>query len=105
MSHLPLPQCPEDIGLHFHLLTRDQPKIKDAPTFSYFTPPPTDYDPKKRTIVTVHGWMSEANIDWMKKIVEGGPVSPFDANVIVVDWKKGAKKVYYPNSAANVRTV
>ena len=28
-----------------------------------------------------------------------------DARVIKVDWKSGANSVYYPNSAANTRTV
>ncbi|XP_052813988.1 pancreatic triacylglycerol lipase-like [Mya arenaria] len=97
-----LPESPDDIQIRFILYTRTSshsPQIvaKDAISInqSYF-------QGNRRTIFVIHGYMSNANNQWMSDVALG-LLRKEDANVFVVDWAKGAHKLNYAHAAANTR--
>jgi len=100
LGHLPMPQCPEDIGMYFILITRDRQGHDNKITAEN---PPSEYDPKKLTIFLSHGWFGQSNMYWQNDLIEK-LLQKYDANIIVADWKWGSFKLIYPKAAANVQT-
>ncbi|XP_077293929.1 phospholipase A1-like [Arctopsyche grandis] len=64
----------------------------------------TYYNPKKPTILIVHGFLSYSNASWVlnmtKAFLDWG-----DVNVIAVDWSRGGNTWKYWRAVANTRTV
>lgn len=102
-KHLPKPKCVEKFGVTFGLYTksnRDEPKnierTGDIPEEWFKT--------KGRVVFIVHGYRNDFESSYMIGIKDR-LLDEENARVIKVDWKNGANSVYYPNSAANTRTV
>jgi len=101
MGHLDDPDCPEDIGVKFILINQKTNGLEEE--FDHDTVP-EEFDPSKMTVFTIHGWKGKATTGWMDDMAHKLP-KKFDANVILVDWYKGAQESYYPKSASNTQTV
>ncbi|GAB1609655.1 pancreatic triacylglycerol lipase-like, partial [Argonauta hians] len=63
----------------------------------------SNFDGNRPTKVIIHGFQSEGTFPWVRKMV-GELLIHDDYNVIVVDWKSGAR-VTYGRAASNTRVV
>jgi len=102
-KHLPKPKCVEKFGITLGLYTRSN---QNYPLYIERTGdlPDSYWREKGRVVFLVHGYMNDFESNYMIGIKDR-ILKEEDARVIKVDWKSGANSVYYPNSAANTRTV
>ncbi|GBP20020.1 hypothetical protein EVAR_13786_1 [Eumeta japonica] len=63
----------------------------------------TNYDPRRRTIILIHGWMSTATGSSNSVLVPAF-LDAEDVNVIVVDWSAGAGTINYAAAVTNTVT-
>lgn len=101
---LVLPDSPEEIDPTFLLYTRDKMdtgvslRFSDMSTLSHF-------DSSKSTFIIVHGLLSSGDTDWVRNMTSS-LLARNDSNVIVVDWRKGAKYFFrYHQAVANTEVV
>ncbi|KAK3089709.1 hypothetical protein FSP39_005811 [Pinctada imbricata] len=99
-----LPSSPDDMQIKMNLYTRDN--IVE-PTLILYNETSSildsHYDGNKPTKIVIHGYMSDATEDWVLNI-SNLYLKREDVNVIAVDWKSGANKIY-PQAVANTRVV
>lgn len=100
-----LPDTPEEIDPQFILFTRD---MMDAPRSLNFSDVSTlsHFDSSKSTFIIVHGFRSSGDADWIENMMLS-LLNQSDANVIVVDWSKGADYLptNYEQAVANTEVV
>jgi len=65
---------------------------------------PSVYSGARKTVFIVHGWQSSGNSLWVSPMKDNF-LNRADLNVVVVDWSVGAGLAFYPQSAANTRTM
>ncbi|XP_075984970.1 pancreatic triacylglycerol lipase-like isoform X2 [Anticarsia gemmatalis] len=63
-----------------------------------------DFDPKKKTVIIVHGFMSHGGADWVTNMTQAY-LQWEDVNVFAVDWSGGSNTFKYWRAVANTRTV
>ncbi|XP_014674353.1 PREDICTED: inactive pancreatic lipase-related protein 1-like [Priapulus caudatus] len=63
----------------------------------------SNFDAARRTVFVVHGWIHDINEEWAQQLITQ-LLSQEDYNVIGVDWREGASKMY-SQSTANARVV
>ncbi|XP_031554827.1 pancreatic lipase-related protein 2-like isoform X2 [Actinia tenebrosa] len=101
---VPFPNPADLIGTKYRLYTRASPLkssiIDDTDDAKLLK---SGYDGQKRTILIVHGFVEHGQIPWMNRIRQA-LLQKEDANVIQVDWYKGAK-IPYETATANTRMV
>lgn len=102
-KHLPKPKCVEKFGVTFGLYTRSNANYPLNIERTGDIPDPW-YTSKGRVVFLVHGYMNDFEANYMIGIKDR-ILKEEDARVVKVDWKDGANSIYYPNSAANTRTV
>ncbi|XP_078354760.1 inactive pancreatic lipase-related protein 1-like isoform X1 [Oculina patagonica] len=95
-----LPESPADVGTSFHMFTRDGFGIVNDVDESKLTAP--KFDISRRTIFVIHGYTESKNT-WATRIKDA-LLEREDCNVILVDWRKGAKTLY-GQAAGNTRLV
>ncbi|OTF81924.1 lipase-like protein, partial [Euroglyphus maynei] len=103
------PESPEKINVKFHLFScRD----RYNPTILPFNATERDlqrinYDPKKRTIFVIHGFLDNYDqFNWMGDVKDHIlRLQPCPLNVIVVDWRGGTHQINYLQAASNTRLV
>ncbi|CAH2987826.1 unnamed protein product [Chilo suppressalis] len=90
-----------DIHNVYHLFTRANPSVSqpllvgnDGLLGS------TNYDPSKRCIILIHGWLDGATSDFNMVLVPAF-LAAEDVNVIVVDWSAGGGTINYATAVAN----
>jgi len=102
-----LPDSPSKISPEFHLFTlfnkNEYKRIQKGEVI------PTEFDTSKRTVVIVHGFLSDGEDNgWMGKMKDS-ILARYDYNVILVDWHKGANvgvfNLDYPKASQNTRVV
>ncbi|XP_035825820.1 pancreatic triacylglycerol lipase [Aplysia californica] len=97
------PQSPSRQQIRFHLRQRGQRRQ----SFGYNnarTVLQRKYNPSHKTVVIVHGYLESARSAWVVDMAHA-ILNREEANVIVVDWRKGARSLVYPLSVANTRVV
>lgn len=102
-KHLPTPKCVEDFGgVTLALYTSNN---KNSPQYLERTGSlPSQFSNSRRSIFVIHGYLNSGTTDYMIYIKDA-LLGQEDANVFLVDWRKGAMNPFYPSSAANTRTV
>lgn len=91
----PEPECPSYAT--FTLYTRQgSAEPVNLQTFPY------SYNGLRRTVFVTHGLAQSAEWDFIRDIKDA-ILQKEDANVIVIDWKKGGATVYVPKAASNSR--
>lgn len=110
------PEKPNDIGAEFVIYTRkgrvetkygvreqcDSSRCAKYP-FNILEMEQSDFDPSKRTILVVAGYMSSSEDKWRLDIKDRWLVLE-DVNVIVVSWKDGNHEAY-DQAASNTRVL
>ncbi|XP_061164506.1 uncharacterized protein LOC133173538 [Saccostrea echinata] len=97
-----LPDTPDDIDPRFYFYSVNkndiQLRFSDVSSFSHF-------DPSKKTYIIVHGFLNNKEKSWISDM-RRNILSEVDANVIVVDWEKGADHLgHYEQAAVNTEVV
>ncbi|XP_078354762.1 pancreatic lipase-related protein 2-like [Oculina patagonica] len=95
-----LPESPEEVGTSFHMYTRDGHGIVNDVDESLLTAP--KFDISRRTIFVIHGYIESKNF-WATRLKDA-LLKREDCNVILVDWRHGARTLY-SKSAGNTRLV
>nr|XP_022314804.1 pancreatic triacylglycerol lipase-like [Crassostrea virginica]XP_022314805.1 pancreatic triacylglycerol lipase-like [Crassostrea virginica] len=99
-----LPESPEDIHFDLTLYTRNNSQIGVQLGYNNTTSvSSSSFNPNIPTKIVIHGYMSDAFEPWVLNI-SNLLLKKEDCNVIAVNWKNGASKIY-PQSAANTRVV
>jgi len=100
--HLPPPTCVEDFGVI--MLLYSQETLHQPTNMTRHGQIPSTFNPSVKTMFLIHGYRGTDAIQWMHDaknyLLSQGP-----ANIILVGWEHGADDAWYPNSAANTRTV
>jgi hypothetical protein len=98
---LPLPACPENIGITLTLYTRTNPQQGQPVTRTNI---PAVYDGSKLTMFVTHGFFGSKNNLWMLDIMDD-VLRVEDCNVVVVGWGGGSITVRYDEAASDTRAV
>jgi len=102
-DNMPLPKCSSNIGLNIRVYTRSQHEMKNGEIMTRYKIAAT-WKPECRTVFLIHGYTESENVPWMHSMKEELLIAG-DYNVVIVGWGGGARNPWYPQSAANVRTV
>ncbi|XP_068628844.1 pancreatic triacylglycerol lipase-like [Battus philenor] len=98
------PDSVEQVNTHFYFSSRRRPERVQVFPGDQFGLEWVDFDPNRRTIMIVHGFMSHSNASWVtamtRAFLEWG-----DVNVIAVDWSNGGNTWKYWRAVANTRRV
>lgn len=98
------PDTSEKVNTHFYFTSRKQPSRVQVLPGEQFGLEWVDFNPKRRTVVIIHGFMSHSNASWVhdmtRAFLEWG-----DVNVIAVDWSRGGNTWKYWRAVANTRRV
>ncbi|KAJ8704793.1 hypothetical protein PYW08_012113 [Mythimna loreyi] len=85
----------------YHLFTRQNPTVSQPLLIgSDGLLGITNYNPNRRTIILVHGWLDSVTADFNAVLVPAF-LSAEDVNVIVVDWSAGAGSINYWTAMTN----
>ncbi|XP_075989905.1 pancreatic lipase-related protein 2-like [Anticarsia gemmatalis] len=85
----------------YHLYTRQNPTVSQPLLMgSQGLLGITNYNPARRTIILIHGWMVDVTAA-MNTVLVPAFLSAEDVNVIVVDWSAGAGSINYATAVAN----
>ncbi|KAH9523420.1 hypothetical protein Btru_039985 [Bulinus truncatus] len=98
------PRCPADINVLFDLYTRANRNTAQKIRAGNANIKSTSYNGAKKTVFIAHGFTDSGVRPWcmaMKNVL----LDNEDMNVVVVDWREGAKAPFYMQAAANTRTV
>lgn len=100
---MPLPECPTKIGINIRVYTRSQHYTKNGEIMTRHKIAAI-WKAERRTIFLVHGYTESENAPWLHTMKDELLMNG-DYNVVIVGWGGGARHLWYPQSAANVRTV
>ncbi|XP_062576307.1 uncharacterized protein LOC134238210 [Saccostrea cucullata] len=97
-----LPDTPNDINPRFYLHSKNKNdihlKFSDLSSLN-------DFNQTKKTYIIVHGFLNDKEKPWISDMRQN-ILSKVDANVIVVDWEKGADHLlHYEQAAVNTEVV
>lgn len=98
------PASSDDIVTQFYFSSRKM-KFKVLVSLGkQFSMESVDFDPKRKTVLIVHGFMSYSGADWIVNMTREY-LEWEDVNVIAVDWSGGSNTFKYWRAVANTRTV
>ncbi|XP_050665779.1 pancreatic triacylglycerol lipase-like isoform X3 [Leptidea sinapis] len=98
------PGSSDNVNTHFYFSSRHQPERVQVYPGDQFGLEWVDFDPSRRTIMIVHGFMSHSNASWVNDMTKGF-LKMEDLNIIAVDWSKGGNTWKYWRAVANTRRV
>ncbi|CAH0722830.1 unnamed protein product, partial [Brenthis ino] len=98
------PGSSNDVNTHYYFSSRLKPKRVQVYAGSQFGLEWVDFNPNRKTILIVHGFMSHSNASWVLDMTTAF-LEWDDVNVIVADWSKGGNTWKYWRAVANTRTV
>ncbi|XP_046967186.1 pancreatic triacylglycerol lipase-like [Vanessa cardui] len=98
------PDTSDDVNTHFYFSSRRKPGRVQVFAGSQFGLEWVDFNPDRRTILIIHGFMSHSNASWVREMT-GAFLEWADVNVIAVDWSKGGNTWKYWRAVANTRRV
>ncbi|XP_031767815.1 pancreatic triacylglycerol lipase-like [Galleria mellonella] len=85
----------------YHLFTRENPTVSQPLLIGNVgLIGLTNYDPQRRTIVLLHGWLDTATADFNAVLVPAF-LEAEDVNIIVVDWSAGSNTAIYISAIGN----
>uniref|UniRef100_A0A2H1VXQ6 SFRICE_019245 n=1 Tax=Spodoptera frugiperda TaxID=7108 RepID=A0A2H1VXQ6_SPOFR len=88
----------------YHLYTRNNPTVSQPLLIgSEGLLGITNYNPSRRTVVLIHGWLDSVTADFNSVLVPAF-LQAEDVNVIVVDWSAGAGTINYFTAVENTLT-
>ncbi|KAF9805134.1 hypothetical protein SFRURICE_013327 [Spodoptera frugiperda] len=88
----------------YHLYTRNNPTVSQPLLIgSEGLLGITNYNPSRRTVVLIHGWLDSVTADFNSVLVPAF-LQAEDVNVIVVDWSAGAGTINYFTAVENTFT-
>lgn len=97
----PLPSCIDKITPKYTLFTRSNRNSGQVVTT---TSVPSVYKGSVRTVIITHGWQNDGNEPFLTSM-KNAFLDREDINVVVLDWGRGTSNLWYPQCAANTRTV
>ncbi|XP_059049551.1 pancreatic triacylglycerol lipase-like [Achroia grisella] len=98
------PDTSDDVNTHFYFSSRKRPLKVQVYPGEQFGLQWVDFDPKRRTVMIYHGFMSHSNASWVLDMTAAF-LQREDVNVIAVDWSKGGDTWKYWRAVANTRRV
>ncbi|XP_045451137.1 pancreatic triacylglycerol lipase-like [Melitaea cinxia] len=98
------PSSSNDINTHFYFSSRQQPNRVQVFSGPQFGLEWVDFNPNRRTILIVHGFMSHSNASWVRDMTAAF-LEWADVNVIAADWSAGGNTWKYWRAVANTRRV
>ncbi|KAK3600476.1 hypothetical protein CHS0354_023577 [Potamilus streckersoni] len=99
-----LPQSPTQVGVTYQLFTRENSNLPQILTTDKNVISSSNFNGGKGTKFIIHGYRSSASASFVIDIKDA-ILKREDANVIAVDWKKGADQIIYAQAVANTRVV
>lgn len=99
-----LPESPTEIGVIYQLFTR---KNRDSPqtlTTNTNVIRSSNFNGNKATKFIIHGYQDNTTNPWVTNMKDA-ILQREDANVITLDWSKGANQANYAQAVANTRVV
>ncbi|XP_041973715.1 pancreatic triacylglycerol lipase-like [Aricia agestis] len=98
------PDSSIDVNTHFYFSSRNQRNRVQVYPGKQFGLEWVDFDPDRRTVMIVHGFMSHSNASWVSQMTDAF-LEWSDVNVIAVDWSGGGNTWKYWRAVANTRRV
>ncbi|CAH2068945.1 unnamed protein product, partial [Iphiclides podalirius] len=98
------PDSAENVNTHFYFSSRQTPQRVQVFPGDQFGLEWVDFNPKRRTVMIVHGFMSFSNASWVIDMTRAF-LNWGDVNVITVDWSGGGNTWKYWRAVANTRRV
>ncbi|XP_045505999.1 pancreatic triacylglycerol lipase-like [Colias croceus] len=98
------PATSDSVNTHFYFSSRLRPERVQVYPGDQFGLEWVDFDPARKTIMIVHGFMSHSNASWVRDMTKAF-LYWADVNVIAVDWSKGGNTWKYWRAVANTRRV
>ncbi|XP_014483236.1 PREDICTED: phospholipase A1-like [Dinoponera quadriceps] len=92
------------LDVRFSLSSRRQPRRVYVVLDEQFSLEWTDFRIERRTVIIVHGFLSQGNAEWVKDM-EKAFLAWDDVNVVVIDWSAGSNTLNYYKAAVNTRIV
>ncbi|XP_032679658.1 phospholipase A1-like [Odontomachus brunneus] len=92
------------LDIQIFLSSRKQPRRVQVVLGEQFGLEWTDFKMERRTIIIVHGFLSQGDAEWVKDM-EKAFLQWNDVNVIVIDWSAGSNTWNYYKAAVNTRIV
>lgn len=100
-DHVPVPQCSDVISVGLTMYSRADQDWGEQVTRAQ--PVPSSFDPSRRSVFLVHGWMhADIIVNWVYDMMAQLLIKE-DLNVFVVDWD--SIDLWYPQSVADTRVV
>ncbi|KAL3869917.1 hypothetical protein ACJMK2_042539 [Sinanodonta woodiana] len=99
-----LPRSPSEIDVMYHLFTRNNRDSHQTLTTNTNTIRSSNFNGDKATKFIIHGYLGNAANPWVTNMKDA-ILQREDANVITVDWSKGANQANYVQVVANTRVV
>ncbi|CAC5399111.1 PNLIP [Mytilus coruscus] len=99
-----LPESPDELQIKLLLFTRNHKAVGQAVVYNDpQSVQQSGYDSTKPLKVLIHGYMSQGDADWVINMKDA-LLQKGDFNVMTVDWRIGAHKIYN-QATANTRLV
>jgi len=103
-EHLPLPKCPDKMGLTFQVYTKSHSSKRKSAKMDR-NQIPSIWNPDHETVFIVHGYLQGGtNTPWMKTM-KNEFLMKDNYNVVIVGWGGGSRIINYYKPATNTRTV
>ncbi|KAL3869915.1 hypothetical protein ACJMK2_042537 [Sinanodonta woodiana] len=99
-----LPRSPSEIDVMYQLFTRKNRDSHQTLTTNTNTIRSSNFNGDKATKFIIHGYLDNAASTWVTDMKDA-ILQREDANVITVDWSKGANQANYVQVVANTRVV
>ncbi|KAJ0181334.1 hypothetical protein K1T71_003419 [Dendrolimus kikuchii] len=98
------PDSSNNVNTHFYFSSRQRPNRVQVYPGSQFGLEWVDFNPNRKTVMIVHGFMSHSNASWVQDMTRAF-LQWSDVNVIAVDWSGGGNTWKYWRAVANTRRV
>ncbi|KAG8228716.1 hypothetical protein J437_LFUL009398 [Ladona fulva] len=99
----PFPSSREAVGTNFKLYTRENKEGEELKVDKNDDIQSKYFKSDRETKLIIHGFLGKGKADWVMDMMEA-LLQRMDANVVIVDWSKGASTLY-TYAAANTRVV
>ncbi|CAG9107374.1 unnamed protein product [Plutella xylostella] len=98
------PDSKQTVNTHYYFMSRSRRKRVQVLAGEQFGLEWVDFDPQRKTVLIVHGFMSHSNASWVNDMAAAF-LQWKDMNVIAVDWSGGGNTWKYWKAVANTRRV
>jgi pancreatic lipase-related protein 1/phosphatidic acid-selective phospholipase A1 len=98
---IPLPNCGETLNIDMKMYTRSNRNTGQTVSRTVI---PAAFSNSRQTIFYTHGWLGSSNNNWLHDMKDD-TLTKGDYNVVIVGWQESSQNIWYPQSAADTRSV